>query len=113
MKKDEDGYKWLEIYAIYDKKSEKFDTPFFAHNDVFAKRRYLLMAEEERSPLSMWPEDFALFKVGRFNVDTAVVIEEHENVLEGAAAIRKEMPQNSTFNLEEIKQALKEMDNEK
>ena len=110
MNKDEGGYKWLEIYAIYDKKSEKFDTPFFAHSDVFAKRRYILMTEEDRSPLAMWPEDFALFKVGRFNIDSATVIEEHENILEGAAAIRKEMPKTSNFNLEQIKEALKEMD---
>ena len=85
MQKNENQSDWLEIYAIYDKKSEAYDTPFFAHNEIFAKRRYILMAEEDRSPLRMWPNDFELHRVGRFNIKTACVIEENQLVLEGAS----------------------------
>ena len=81
---------WLRIYAIYDKKGERFDTPYFAHSRLFAKRRYLLMMEEDRSPLSMWPGDFELHMIGRYNVRTNTLIEEKELVLEGnSIEIRK------------------------
>lgn len=85
MKRDERDDSWLSIYSIYDKKGERFDTPFFAHSNLFAKRRYLLMMEEDRSPLAMWPGDFELHLVGRYNVRTNVLIEEKEVILEGAA----------------------------
>jgi len=83
---DED-LRWLSIYAIYDKKGESFDTPFFARNTLFAKRRYMLMAEENNSPLRMWPHDFELYKIARFNIKTSVVIEDNELVLEGGSII--------------------------
>lgn len=76
---------WLSIYSIYDKKGERFDTPFFAHSDLFAKRRYLLMMAEERSPLAMWPDDFELHLIGRYNVLSNTLIEEKMLVLEGSA----------------------------
>ena len=79
---------WLNIYSIYDIKGERFDTPFFAHSDLFAKRRYLLMMEEERSPLAMWQGDFELHLIGRYNVRTNVLIEEKELILEGASIVR-------------------------
>lgn len=79
---------WLGIYSIYDKKGERFDTPFFAHSDLFAKRRLLLLMEEERSPLRMWPNDFELHSVGRYNVLTNTLIEEKRLLLECASVVR-------------------------
>ena len=89
MQKNERDDSWLSIYSIYDKKGERFDTPFFAHSDLFAKRRYLLMMEEDRSPLSMWPSDFELHLIGRYNVLNNTLIEEKSLVLEGSAVAPK------------------------
>lgn len=58
----------LGIYAIRDKKSERFDTPFFAVSDLFAKRRYLLMVDEEGSVLAKWTDEFELHKLGTISV---------------------------------------------
>ena len=85
----DDQLQWLRIYAIYDKKGARFDTPFFAHSDLFAKRRYLIMAEEEKSPLRMWPEEFEMYLVGRFNIKSATVIEQYELILEGSSIANK------------------------
>lgn len=73
----------LGIYAIYDKKGKKYDTPFFAFSDLFAKRRYVLMSMEEKSPLQVWPEDFELARVGFFNPVTGDISEFHEVVADG------------------------------
>ena len=58
---------FLGIYAIYDKKSKHYDTPFFAWSDIFAKRRFCLMADSEKSPLKKWPEDFELHQLAGFD----------------------------------------------
>lgn len=63
----------LKVYAIYDKKGKRFDTPFFAISDVMAKRRFLLMQDEEKSPLAKWPEDFQLYELAGFDVETGKI----------------------------------------
>ncbi len=68
----------LQIFAIWDKKSEKYDTPFFAYNDIFAKRRFLIMQSEKKSPLAMWPEDFELHRIGNFNITDAGLKNDNE-----------------------------------
>lgn len=78
----EETMAWIELYAIWDRKGEQFDTPFFAHSQLFAKRRFELMAQDDNSPLQMWPGDFELFKVGRFNIKTHTLIEECEFVMD-------------------------------
>lgn len=77
----------LGIFAIYDKKSEKFDTPFFAFSELFAKRRFLLMMDED-GPLKKWPEDFELKKVGEFNTNTGDVIEDQKLVIEAKSVVK-------------------------
>jgi hypothetical protein len=65
----------VSLYAIYDKKGERFDIPFIVSNDLFAKRRFLMMKDNEESPLKRWPEDFDLVFVAAFNVLTAEVVD--------------------------------------
>jgi len=79
----------LGIYAIFDKKSERYDTPFIAYSDLFAKRRFMLMLDED-GPLRKWPDDFRLDKVGSFDVKTSNVKETKNMLLEAGAVIKKE-----------------------
>ena len=79
----------LGIYAIFDKKSERYDTPFIAYSDLFAKRRFMLMLDED-GPLKKWPEDFRLDKVGTFDVKTSNVNEMKTMLIEAGAVIKKE-----------------------
>lgn len=73
----------LKMYAIYDKKSKKYDQPFFAFNDIFAKRRYLIMQSEAKSPLAMWPEDFDLQRIGSVDMDSAELKNNNNVILTG------------------------------
>lgn len=81
----------LGIYAIHDKKSQKYDTPYFAISDLFAKRRFLIMMDEEKSPLNKWNEDFELHKLGEVNMDDGTVIHEPgpKIILEGKSVFLK------------------------
>lgn len=78
----------IGVYAIYDKKGERYDTPFFAISDLFAKRRFYLMADE-KGPLQMWPDDFRLEKVGTFNIIDGELVNRNGLVLEGLTVIPK------------------------
>lgn len=78
----------LGIYAIFDKKSEKYDTPYFAYSDLFAKRRFMLMLDEEKSPLAKWPGDFQLEKVGEFDIDTGMVTNESKLLIEAQSVVK-------------------------
>jgi len=63
----------LGIYAIYDKKAERYDTPYFAISDLFAKRRYALMADEPKSVLTKWKDDFQLMRLGTVSTITGEI----------------------------------------
>ena len=77
MQKQDD----LKVYAIFDKKSQMYDTPFFAISDLFAKRRYLLMSEEN-GPLKKWPEDFQLHRLGAFSQNNGELSQDTEIIFE-------------------------------
>ena len=75
----------IGLYAIWDKKSEIYDNPFFAISDVYAKRRYLLMMDQEQSPLLKWKDDFELHLVGKFNNFTGKTEDAQELTIQGSA----------------------------
>lgn len=78
----------LLIYAIFDKKSEKYDTPFFTSSEVFGKRRFLLMMDED-GPLKKWPEDFNLQMLGTFNIITGEVAPQIKLIMEAKSVVKK------------------------
>jgi len=88
VKVEKNDFENVKIFALYDKKGEKFDIPFFAHNELFAKRKFIMMAKEE-SILKEFLDDFELAKIGSFNIITGFIKEEYETILEGIQ-IRKE-----------------------
>ena len=57
----------LEIYAIWDREAKHFDTPFFAVNNIFAKRRFALMINDNKV-LKKWPQQFDLWYLGSVDV---------------------------------------------
>lgn len=80
----------IAVYAIYDKKGKMYDTPFFAVSDLFAKRRYYIMAEEEKSVLKMWPEDFALYRLAGFDTESGKINDDKELIIDGKMIEKKE-----------------------
>lgn len=82
----------VEIFAIYDLKGEKYDVPFFAHSELFAKRRFILMLDE-KGILQKFLDEFQLIKIGIFNILTGGIEEDMKIVLEGKQ-IRKEIKEN-------------------
>ena len=68
----------LNLYAIFDRKSDTYHAPCAATNDGTAIRHITLMiSDPENLVYSQFPEDFVLCKVGSYNTDTAE-INQHE-----------------------------------
>lgn len=61
------------IYSIYDKKGCFHVNQFFAKNDAEAVRVIGRMANDSRSDLALYPDEFSLFCVGEFNSDNGSI----------------------------------------
>jgi hypothetical protein len=60
----------IGMYSVYDKESNKYDTPFFCYNDVMAKRRFMMDINDSNSIFSQFHSDFELVKLATFDVLT-------------------------------------------
>lgn len=60
----------LTMYTIFDHKGGRFDTPFFAYNDVMAERRFVMGLKDKNTVMGNFPTHFSLVKLGEFDVLT-------------------------------------------
>lgn len=73
----------LQIYTFRDKKSGRSDVPFFSHDEVFAKRKFIMACQDKSTMLGQFKDDFCLDLVGEFNVIESTITEMKETVLSG------------------------------
>lgn len=67
-----------KIFAVYDKAAEAFLTPFFLHKDAMAQRSFEIQTRDPSSMISKAPQDYALFRLGEYDDETAaIVLEPH------------------------------------
>jgi hypothetical protein len=79
--------KKINVYAVRDLKGNVYDIPFFAHNDLFAARRFTIDCRGERSRDSIigtFKEDFELQLIGEFNTNDGTFKEFNKSILKGA-----------------------------
>ena len=57
----------INIYAIYDTKSEAFGKPLFFNTDGLAQRSFYEACEHEESEFKKYPHDFSLLKIGTYD----------------------------------------------
>lgn len=68
---DNDG---ILMCAYFDKKSENYDIPFFAKNEIQAKRKFYLDCTVGKNMIiGGFTSDFDLYKVGVFSLKTGMV----------------------------------------
>lgn len=56
-----------KVFAVYDKKSEFFGTPFFAVNEGVAKRNFDALVNDGESFVSKYPDDYSLYCIGDYD----------------------------------------------
>jgi len=59
----------VNVYAVYDTVQGMYDIPFFARNDLFARRRFIIdVINREKNPLlAHFSEDFHLICLGTYD----------------------------------------------
>lgn len=62
----------LSIYSIFDSAASAFSTPFFMQNDGLALRAFMdnVNRKDEESALTKHPDQFTLFRLGKFEDKT-------------------------------------------
>ena len=56
------------VYTIHDKISNTYDPIFVADTDEMATRMVIENAADSRSQFAKYPNDFALYKIGSFDI---------------------------------------------
>lgn len=69
---------WERIYAIYDKTAEQIVKGQVAFvmlygNDAVARRDFTQIVAEKNSPMSKYPDEYALIHLGRMDVESGTV----------------------------------------
>ncbi len=62
------------LYSLYDSKADGFTPPFVAKNDDLACRTVIdTYRHVGECQLTQYPEDFTLFRIGSWDVDTGTI----------------------------------------
>lgn len=57
----------LLMFAVHDRVTEAFGSPFTAQTEAEAKRMFLTAAQDPDTNLFKNPDDFSLYHIGSFN----------------------------------------------
>ena len=73
---------YVGMYTFYDRKAKRYQTPFFAISDLFAKRHYSQLRETE-GLIKSFPKDFDLIRIGYFNNEFAYLDPYDQTLING------------------------------
>ena len=69
----------LQIFSVYDKKAQSFNTPFFCKNIELARRSFVDLCRDDRTVIACNPEDFDLWYLGLFSEETGNLVLQSED----------------------------------
>lgn len=61
------------MFCVYDAKTAVFGTPFVQHNENVALRSFERISTDPASDVSMFPDDYHLYKIGEYDDDAGLV----------------------------------------
>ena len=73
------------MYAFFDTKGNRYDTPFFCQNDLFASRHYKMVSEKEGTMMHTFKNEFNLERLGWFDLQTGGFEDDVETIIFGQA----------------------------
>jgi hypothetical protein len=80
----------LEMYSIYDTKSETYYQPIFLLNEAMMLRQFADMANDKDCAISKHPEDYTLYHLGSWQdqdskikiINKTLIASAHEHVVQ-------------------------------
>ena len=73
----------LGMYSFYDTKADRYDTPFFCQNDMFANRHYRMISDKKETMINKFKREFNLVRLGYYHMEAGEFIEFPETLIEG------------------------------
>ena len=73
----------IGMYSFYDTKSDRYDTPFFCQNDLFAGRHYKMIVDKEGTMINKFKRDFDVHRIGFFHINTGTIDMHTDVIIEG------------------------------
>lgn len=64
----------INIYSLYDKKTNVYGRPFFSHTDGHAVRLIEDELDDNQSVVAKHPDDFILNRIGCFDDNTGTIV---------------------------------------
>jgi len=82
----------LKIFSIRDSKGEIYNTPFFQKTHGEAERMFRELANDQKSMISKYPDDFDLYYIGEYSDQTGNIVpcETPQHVIKAINVARKE-----------------------
>lgn len=80
----------VQAYAVKDIQTQLFTSPYFLPNDVLAKRSFETACKDETTKFNMYPEDYSLYHIGEYNIETALYKPSQPKQLVNATSYFKE-----------------------
>lgn len=64
----------MKLYSVRDVKAEYYGNPFSARNAAEATRSFQQLAEDVKTQVNRYPEEFELWELGAFDVETGELL---------------------------------------
>lgn len=61
------------MFAIFDVKADAFNTPVFLPTRGYGVREFARQANDERTLVGMYPDDYSFFELGSFDTSKGVL----------------------------------------
>ena len=74
----------MNAYAIFDRATASYSQPFFLASDAAAARSFKDSANDETRNVGAHPEDYTLYRIGRYDDQTAELAAEAPEKIVGA-----------------------------
>lgn len=91
-------YRKMKLYTTKDKISEKFSNLFMANNHAEATRNWSIAVSDPNSMLNKRPQDYELWFLGEYDIDTGAITQEEKYVIAQAQEFAKPTQDNATVS---------------
>lgn len=96
----------VNIYTVLDKKAGIYNTPQFLVNDEVAIRLFEFLVNQPESVMARYPEDYSLYRIGSYDLDTGIIIPEaYPKPLSNALSIQ--LDKATPESIKELRTAMK------
>lgn len=77
------------LYAIFDRRKMAYLSIMEKQNNALALRDFEIITNSKEGIISKYPEDFALYKVGKFDEENGELINENMLVIEANEVLKE------------------------